>query len=395
MTKTFLIAGSIVDTDADRMTFEDVTPAQINSFLANLEDGDDVEIEITSYGGSVSAGIAICNLLKQASANGHHTKSHIIGIAASMASAIACACDEMAMDSNSFMMVHNPWTVAMGNANDMRKEADVLDTYRDALLAIYRTKFDESDEVIKKMLDDETWIIGDAASFFNLKVEVIPTQEPLRAAAFAKEMPKFIHTPKALKEIIMEKEQEMKQANDEVKKDEVVETKAEETKVDEPVVEEPVVEETKVEEEPKAEETKEEPKVEEPKVDEPVAEDVVPLAECEKRVSGMQSAMAKQMDTLKKDYEAKIADFEVQIKAKDEELTKARADVTSLTESLDNTTKELAEMTSAFKEKANALDALNASVNTPDEVPTMDEGLKKCKTPSEKVAFLKSGRYVR
>lgn len=395
MTKTFLIAGSIVDTDADRMTFEDVTPAQINSFLANLEDGDDVEIEITSYGGSVSAGIAICNLLKQASANGHHTKSHIIGIAASMASAIACACDEMAMDSNSFMMVHNPWTVAMGNANDMRKEADVLDTYRDALLAIYRTKFDESDEVIKKMLDDETWIIGDAASFFNLKVEVIPTQEPLRAAAFAKEMPKFIHTPKALKEIIMEKEQEMKQANDEVKKDEVVETKAEETKVDEPVVEEPVVEETKVEEEPKAEETKEEPRVEEAKVDEPVAEDVVPLAECEKRVSGMQSAMAKQMDALKKDYEAKIADFEVQIKAKDEELTKARADVTSLTESLDNTTKELAEMTSAFKEKANALDALNASVNTPDEVPTMDEGLKKCKTPSEKVAFLKSGRYVR
>lgn len=395
MTKTFLIAGSIVDTDADRMTFEDVTPAQINSFLANLEDGDDVEIEITSYGGSVSAGIAICNLLKQASANGHHTKSHIVGIAASMASAIACACDEMAMDSNSFMMVHNPWTVAMGNANDMRKEADVLDTYRDALLAIYRTKFDASDEVIKKMLDDETWIIGDAASFFDLKVEVIPTQEPLRAAAFAKEMPKFIHTPKALKEIIMEKEQELKQANDEVKKDEVVETKAEETKVDEPVVEEPVVEETKVEEEPKAEEPKEEPKVEEVKVDEPVAEDVVPLAECEKRVSGMQSAMAKQMDALKKDYEAKIADLEVQMKAKDEELTKARADVTSLTESLDNTTKELTEMTSAFKEKANALDALNASVNTPDKVPTMDEGLKNCKTPSEKVAFLKSGRYVR
>ena len=90
-------------------------------------------------------------------------------------------------------------------------------------------------------------------------------------------------------------------------------------------------------------------------------------AECDKRVSGMQSAMAKQMDAMKKDYEAKIADFEIQMKAKDEELTKAMAEVTSLTDDLKNTSDELLKMTSAFKEKADALDALNASVNTPKE----------------------------
>lgn len=343
--KKFLIAGSIVDTDADRETFEDVTPTQVNAFLNKLEPNEEAVFEITSYGGSVSAGLAICNLLKQASANGHKTIAHVIGIAASMASAIACACDELKIDANAFLMVHNPWTITMGNANDMRKEAEVLDQYRDALLAIYRTKFDVGDETIKAMLDSETWIIGDAASFFSLKAEVIPTAEPLRIAASLK-MPKFMHTPKALKEIIMEKEQELKQANDEVKNEEVVEEKAEETTA-EPVVEEPKAE---VVEELKAEEPKEE---------------MVAKAEVDKRVSGMQSAMAKQMDAMKKDYEAKIADFEVQMKVKDEELTKARADVTSLTESLDNTTKELAEMTSAFKEKADALDALNASVNTP------------------------------
>ena len=94
---------------------------------------------------------------------------------------------------------------------------------------------------------------------------------------------------------------------------------------------------------------------------------MVAKAEVDKRVSGMQSAMAKQMDTMKKDYEAKIADFQVQIKAKDEELTKAKAEVTSLNESLEKSAKELAAMTSAFKEKADALDALNASVNTPNE----------------------------
>ena len=342
MTKKFLIAGSIIDTDAERETYEDVTPAQVNAFLNKLGPNDDVQLDITSYGGSVSAGIAICNLLKQASANGHKTIAHVIGIAASMASAIACACDTLKLDSNSFLMLHLPWTMTMGNAIDLRKEAEVLDQYRDALIAIYRTKFDMQDDGINKMLTEETWIRGDSASLFGLKAEVIPTAEPFRIAASLK-MPKFKHLPKAFKEIIMEKEEE-------IKKEVVEETQAE------------VVEETKAEvvEETKAE-VVEETKAEEPK------EEMVAKAEVDKRVSGMQSAMAKQMDAMKKDYEAKIADFEVQIKAKDEELTKTMALVISLTDDLKNTSDELSKMTSAFKEKADALDALNGQVNTPKE----------------------------
>ena len=132
-------------------------------------------MDITSYGGSVSAGIAICNLLKQASANGHKTIAHVIGIAASMASAIACACDELKIDANSFLMLHLPWTMTMGNAIDLRKEAEVLDQYKDALIAIYRKKFDMWDDGIEKLLAAETWILGDSASLFGLKAEVIPT----------------------------------------------------------------------------------------------------------------------------------------------------------------------------------------------------------------------------
>lgn len=131
-----------------------------------------------------------------------------------MASAIACACDELQIDSNAFIMVHNPWTMALGNAGELRKEAETLDQYRDALLAVYRTKFGCSDEVLKKMLDDETWIIGESAPFFQLSAEVIPMEEPLRAAAFAKSMPRFMHTPKALKEIIMERESAVKAQED-------------------------------------------------------------------------------------------------------------------------------------------------------------------------------------
>lgn len=342
--KTFLIAGSIVDTDADRETFEDVTPVQVNAFLKTLEPDEPLELEITSYGGSVTAGLAICNLLKQASAEGHKTASRVIGIAASMASAIACACDELKIDANAFMMVHNPWTITMGNADDMRKEADTLDKYRDALLAVYRTKFDMSDEMIKAMLDAETWIIGEQAPMFKLAAEVIPTAEPLRAAAFAKAMPKFMHTPNALKEIIMEKEEEIKKAGAE----QPVEEKAVETPA-----------------EPVAEEPKDEP-VEAPEAVN-IDDETVTKAEADKRVSGMQSAMAKQMDAMKKDYEAKIQDFQIQIKAKDEELTKARAEVTSLSERLEKSEKELSETASALAEKENALAVLNANVNTPKE----------------------------
>lgn len=233
----------------------------------------------------------------------------------------------------------------MGNAGDLRKEAEVLDQYRDALLAIYRTKFDMGDETLKAMLDAETWIIGEQAAMFKLDCEVIPTEEPLRAAAFSKGLPKFMKTPKALKDILMEKVDEMK-ADVAVQEEQPVEETAEETTVQETIVEEP--------------------KEEQPEEKQP-EEEFVPKAEADRRVSGMQSAMAKQLDALKKEYEAKLADFQVQIKAKDEELTMAKAQVTSLTESLEKSQKELSEMTSALKEKADALDALNESVLTPSE----------------------------
>ena len=260
-----------------------------------------------------------------------------------MASAIACACDNLEIDANAFLMVHNPWTMTIGNAGDLRKEAEVLDQYRDALLAIYRSKFDCGEAVITKMLDDETWIIGEAAPMFALKCEVIPTAEPLRAAAFGKKtMPAFLHTPKALADLTTEIKVDME--NTETKLEQEIQEAVE------------VAEATAEAAEPVVEKKDEEPK-----------EELVAKAEVEKRVSGMQSAMAKQMDALKKDYEAKIADFEIQLRAKSEELTKAQADVTSLADNLEKTTKELSDMTSAYAEKADALAALNASVNTPNE----------------------------
>ena len=362
--RKFLIAGTIVDTDEERFSYEDVTPAQVNAFIKNLEPNEEIEFEITSFGGSCTAGLAISNMIRQASIDGHKSTAYVMGIAASMASVIACACDTVKIDNNAFMMVHLPWTLAEGNANDLRKEADTLDKFRDALLAVYRTKFDVSDSIILAMMEEETWFLGSQAEQFKLKCEVVFNEEPLKATAFAKSMPKFNNTPKMIVDLM-----KVNMENEELKEIE---------KIEQPIAEEIVIEkvtetvETKTETEtitktPIVEEVKE--MVEEVKKEtlEPVEEESVPKAEVEKRVSGMQSTMAKKMDALKKDYEAKITEFTNQIKALNDELENAKAESISVKDELEKSKKELSDMTSAFEEKTNALAHLNASVNTPCE----------------------------
>ena len=143
---TFKILGDIVDSGADKRTNEDVCPQDIKEFIDNLKPNEDINIEITSFGGSCTAGNAIVSMLRKASSEGHHTSSHVVSIAASMASVIACACDDMAIDSNAFLMVHLPYSHVEGNYINMRKEADTLELVTRSLVSVYRTKFDLNDD---------------------------------------------------------------------------------------------------------------------------------------------------------------------------------------------------------------------------------------------------------
>ena len=369
------MAGCIVDTDAERETLEDVTPVQMRAWLEGCDEGEEIELEITSYGGSVTAGLAICNLLKQASAKGHKTTAHIIGIAASMASAIACACDRLVIDSNAFMMVHNPWTVAQGNANDMRKEADTLDKYRDALLAIYRSKFACTDDEIKAMLDAETWIIGAEVETYKLRAEVNQTTEPLKVAASLKRGKITDKMPDAIKAIITAPEPtEEKPMEKETTEEKPIPAETEEEKPTEetPNTENVTTEETPKEETPAEVKPEEEKPAEETPEEKPVCKiirhDNIPQAEVEKRVSGMQSKMQKRMDTMRAEYEGKIETLNNEIKAKRDELITAQAQITSVRAELEKTKSELCETTSALESKTKALQILNANVNTPASV---------------------------
>lgn len=250
----------------------------------------------------------------------------------------------------------------------MRKEADTLDKFKSALMSFYRSKFDMTDEQISKMMDDETWFTGGEAQNFRFACDVIPSKEPLRAAACAKEIPIFNKLPNNAKPL-MRLSERMKMDEDKTNQD-VAENAGEAVSV-------PDADDQQV------------------TAEQPVPE-MITKAEADTRVSGMQSAMAKQMDVLKREYEDRIQDFTVQLKAKDEELTSVKNEVINLNQKLKDASDELQKTASALEEKTSALAKLNADVNTPnEELPTLSEGLAKCITPAEKSAFVCSGKYKR
>ena len=296
--KNFAIYGSIVDTDEQRETFEDVTPAQFRAFINKLEDGEELEVAINSPGGSCFGGIAIANMIKQLNASGHKTTAVVQGVAASIASVIMCACEKIVMNESSLVMIHNCWSIVQGDSNALRKEAESMNVINDAIVSFYKSKFNLSADVIKQYMDEETWFSGREAADFGFNCEVIPDENDFSIAAKIKDfdLKKFKHTPKALKEMKME---EQTQENIEQ-----IETALEEVKDQTASVENADVnDETLVIENVAVEN-----------------ETMIPLAEAEKRVAGMQSTMAKKLDALKKEYDAKIEEFQVQMKAKDEEL---------------------------------------------------------------------------
>jgi len=116
-----------------------------------------VTVNINSPGGDVFEGLAIYNLLREHPAK---VTVKVLGLAASAASIIAMAGDEVQVARAGFLMIHNTWVVVSGNKNDLREAANMLEPFDKALADIYaaRTGIDETE--IAAMLDKETWIGG-------------------------------------------------------------------------------------------------------------------------------------------------------------------------------------------------------------------------------------------
>ena len=149
--------------------------------------GNEINVHINSYGGDLFEGIAIKNFLLN---RPEKINVYIDGIAASAASVIAMAGDHIVMPSDAQMMIHNPWTYTMGNAKELRKTADDLDKAQTSLEKSYLNRFKGTEDELKTLLDEETYLTADEAVLFGL-ADVIDGQvadddEPNAKAALIK-----------------------------------------------------------------------------------------------------------------------------------------------------------------------------------------------------------------
>ena len=154
-----------------------ITANQFARDLKALGDVSQINLHIHSPGGDVFEGMAMYNLLK---AHPARIEGFVDGLAASMGSVILMACDTISMPENAMIMVHKPWGIQGGDAEDLRRYADLLDKVEDSLVMAYVAKTGKTADEIHALLKDETWMNGTEAVVAGFADIVI---EPIKAAA--------------------------------------------------------------------------------------------------------------------------------------------------------------------------------------------------------------------
>lgn len=152
-----------------------------------------IHLRINSPGGDVFDALAIHNALKRHPAE---IVSHVDGLAASAASIVALAGDRVLMGAGAFMMIHNAWGIAIGDAGTLRQVADTLEKITDSLVGIYATRTGKSADEIQQLLDDETWLSAEEAIEGGFADE---TEEVEKASA-SFDLSKFRNVPRTLAE---------------------------------------------------------------------------------------------------------------------------------------------------------------------------------------------------
>lgn len=159
-----------------------------------IREQKDIRLLLNSPGGSVTEGMALYNLLVGIRAK---LTVEVLGVAASIASIVALAGRELVMGEGSYYMIHNPWTITWGDADQLRKDAEVLDKMRGELVNIYVSRSGLSAKEVGQMMDDETWLTADEAKAKGFASSVLRTT---KAAALSFDLARigFQHTPRAL-----------------------------------------------------------------------------------------------------------------------------------------------------------------------------------------------------
>ena len=136
--------------------FDMIGAMHVIDALKKME-GKRVTVRINTPGGSVDEGIPIFNALKRHPGG---VNTVVDGIAASMGSYLMLAGVNRTISRNAMVMIHNPMTIGIGNATELRKTADVLDKYLERMLPDYSAATGKTVDELKPLLDAETWFVG-------------------------------------------------------------------------------------------------------------------------------------------------------------------------------------------------------------------------------------------
>lgn len=145
-----------------------------NQFIQDLTAVDDgtsaVVVAFNTIGGDLFEGLAIHNALARL---GERCTGRIDALAASAGSVAVCGAHRVTMASNAMIMIHNPYTWVGGDAEDLRRVADMLDQAFEAIIAAYKSKAPNIDDAeLRRMVDAETWLTAQEALALGLADEV-------------------------------------------------------------------------------------------------------------------------------------------------------------------------------------------------------------------------------
>lgn len=192
--RTLYLNGTIAE---ESWFDDDVTPALFAKEL-NQETGP-ITVKIHSPGGDCIAAAQIYNLLSEYKGP---VRVEIDGLAASAASVVAMAGDEVFMSPVSMFMIHNPMTFAMGDASEMEKAKDMLFEIKESIINAYEKKTGLSRKTISKLMDDETWMNANKALELGF-IDGILGEKPDKTWAYAHKRPQNLSPPTRLAETLL------------------------------------------------------------------------------------------------------------------------------------------------------------------------------------------------
>lgn len=187
----------IYDVIGESFWGDSVSAKDVRAKLKEAKSVSTIKLRVNSRGGDVIDGFAIYNLLNEHPAR---VEADIDALAASMASVVIMAADEIRIAKNAMVMIHNPWGMGIGGSEDMRSLADLLDKMTGQIADAYVARTGQSIEEVTAMMAAETWMTADEAKAkgFVDMVKTAKTGKAKTKAYASLDLTGFRHVPEIL-----------------------------------------------------------------------------------------------------------------------------------------------------------------------------------------------------